>query len=191
MTSESIHRCPICICTSTYVQYDFAWLAQLWHDSVLTGHSRVWNQNHETKWAVNQAFSSPCVWLSNRHKQVFCMNTDTYTHKKHARCAKAERQAYRRKSSAVVIPSKHYLFNTIAHISVWVTVAYMGNIRGLFINSVCRQPGLTDDTLEELKKFSVFALRLVFCVWCLCKFKLCWQRLTASADSRDKTLLLL
>lgn len=50
-------------------------------------------------------------------------------------------------------------------------MAYMRNIRGLFINLVCEHPGLTDDTLEEPKKedsfLCLFAVRLLLCVMCV------------------------
>lgn len=110
------------------------------------------------------------TWCRICHTYIDTLK-DTHT-KTHTLCAKTEGQAYSRNSSAVVIPSKHYLFNTLAHISVWLIVAYMRNIRGLFINFVCRHPGLKDDILEEFNKEterhdSLFALWLAFCVVCV------------------------
>lgn len=83
----------------------------------------------------------------------------------------------------MVIPRKHYLFITLACIGVWVTVAYMRNIRGLFLNLVCRHAGLTDKEPKWLGSFLSPSLQYDwYSVWCasltlihvvMPEFKLC------------------
>lgn len=116
-------------------------------------------------------------------RDYVCLTHKTHTQKYPTHCVNAKSQAYRRKSSAVVIPRKHYLFITPACIGVWVTVAYMRNIRGLFLNLVCRHPGLTDKAPKWLGSFLSTSLQYDwYSVWCasltlirtvMTEFKLC------------------